>query len=347
MTVGIQIGPSDFKIFDKHLLFVILPKNKMSVLNCPYQPPIIFRNGHVSTIYSAIFRRVKGVVYHRERLELPDGDFLDLDWSFSESKSDRVMVLLHGLEGGSTRPYMLGMAKAFNRRGWDVIAVNFRGCTAVPNRLYKSYHGGATDDLELILQQIQKNKNYCRMGLVGFSLGANLLLKYLGEGRKYPRGLIGGVAISVPCSLSTSLEQLNLPSNFAYRIKFLAQLKKKFKQKFQMFPERFPGGFPQIKTLIDFDNCYTSKAHGFLDAKDYYQKNSCIAYLTNIQHPVLILNAKNDSFLAGDCYPTSQADENPYIQLEISKYGGHVGYVAAKNLFYSERRAADFFETLI
>lgn len=319
----------------------------MSVSNCPYHPPFIFRNGHLSTIYSALFRNVKGVVYHRERLELSDGDFLDLDWSFSEPKSDRVLVLLHGLEGDSTRPYMLGMVKEFNRRGWDVVSVNFRGCSGVPNRLFKSYHGGATDDLESVLQHIQKNKSYHRIGLAGFSLGANLLLKYLGEGRKYPSELVGGVAVSVPCSLKTSLEQLNLPSNFVFRMKFLAQLKKKLRQKFQMFPERFPEGFPQIKTLIDFDNCYTSKAHGFRDANDYYRKNSCLDYLPRIQHPVLILNAKNDSFLAGDCYPIKSANQNSNIHLQITEYGGHVGYVAAGSVFYSEQCASDFYETLI
>lgn len=319
----------------------------MPVSKSAYHPPIIFKNGHVSTIYSSLFRKVTGVAYRRERLELPDGDFLDLDGSFSDSKPNRVMVLLHGLEGDSTRPYMLGMAKEFNRCGWDVVSVNFRGCSGVPNRLYKSYHGGATDDLDSVLQHIQKHKGYQKIGLAGFSLGANLLLKYLGEGRKYPDELVGGVAVSVPCSLKTSLEQLNLPANFVYRMKFLSQLKKKLRQKFQMFPERFPNGFPRIKTLIDFDNCYTSKAHGFLDANDYYLKNSCLGFLANIQHPVLILNARNDSFLSGDCYPVDLASKNPNIQLQLTKYGGHVGYVAAGNVFYSEQLATDFFEDLI
>lgn len=319
----------------------------MSVSNSPYLPPVIFRNGHISTIYSALFRKVDGVVYRRERLELPDGDFIDVDWSFSEQKPDHVLVLLHGLEGDSSRPYMLGMAKEFNRSGWDVASVNFRGCSGVPNRLFKSYHGGATDDLDSILQHIQENKSYRRIGLAGFSLGANLLLKYLGEGRKYPDGLVGGVAISAPCSLKTSLEQLNLPVNLVYRLKFLSQLKKKLRQKFEAFPDRFPDGFPNIKTLIDFDNCYTSKAHGFRDAEDYYQENSCLAYLSRIRHPVLILNAENDSFLTGECYPADRAAENPYVHLEITKYGGHVGYVSAGNLYYSEQRATDFLGTLI
>lgn len=319
----------------------------MSESNHPYSPPIIFRNGHVSTIYSAVFRNVKGVDYQRERIELKDDDFIDVDWSFSEQKSDRVLVLLHGLEGDSTRPYMLGMTKEFNRCGWDVTSVNFRGCSGEPNRLFKSYHGGATDDLDAVLQHIQENKNYRKLGLAGFSLGANLLLKYLGEERTYPFELIGGVAISVPCSLRASLEQLNLPSNFVYRLKFLAQLKKKLKQKFEAFPEQFPDGFPNIKTLIDFDNCYTSKAHGFRDANDYYQKNSCLSHLSRIRHPVLILNAQNDSFLAGDCYPFEPSANNPNIRLEVTKYGGHVGYVSDDNSYYSERRATNFFETLI
>lgn len=319
----------------------------MSVSKSPYQPPIIFRNGHISTIYSALFRKVQDVFYHRERIELPDGDFIDVDWSFAEEKSNRVLLLLHGLEGDSTRPYMLGMAKQLNRSGWDVASVNFRGCSGVPNRLFKSYHGGATDDLDSVLHFIQENKKYQTIGLVGFSLGANLLLKYLGECRDYLPELVGAVAISVPCSLKVSLDQLNLPINFFYRKKFLAQLKKKLKQKFEVFPEKFPDGLPNINNLLDFDNFYTSKAHGFLDANDYYQKNSCFAYLPKIEHPILILNAENDSFLAGDCYPYQPAEENPHIHLEISRYGGHVGYVSFGNSYYSEQRAADFFRTLI
>ncbi|MGS0525967.1 YheT family hydrolase [Zobellia nedashkovskayae] len=134
----------------------------MPVLASDYNPTFIFKNGHLSTVYSGLFRRIEGLEQQRERLELEDGDFIDLDWSYSKTKSEKVVILLHGLEGNAQRPYITGSAKAFNVAGVDACAVNFRGCSGETNRLFRSYHSGATEDLDAVVQSILKKKKVYR-----------------------------------------------------------------------------------------------------------------------------------------------------------------------------------------
>ena len=170
----------------------------MPIVSGAYRPPWIFQNGHFSTIYSAIVRNVKNPGQQRERLELNDGDFLDLDWTYSRESGKRVVVLLHGLEGNAQRPYMLGSARAFSESGYDVCAVNMRGCSGEPNRLYRSYHSGATEDLIAVLDYLNANHTYHQIFLKGFSLGANLILKYLGEYPESNKKITAAVAVSAP-----------------------------------------------------------------------------------------------------------------------------------------------------
>ncbi len=179
--------------------------------------------------------------------------------------------------------------------------------------------------------------------LVGFSLGANLLLKYLGERDTVPKEIKRGVAISVPSSLKGSLESLENSENWLYRTSFLINLRKKYKLKIPDFPDKMCElELKKIKTLLDFDNIYTSKAHGFKDAYDYYQKNSCNQFLPFIKVPVYLLNAKNDSFLNSDCYPVAITENSSIIHLETPLYGGHVGFFQTNNLYYSEKRTLAF-----
>ena len=144
-----------------------------------YNPMFLFSNAHFQTIYPPLFRKVKGVNYVRERILTPDRDFIDLDWS--KVGADRAVIVSHGLEGHSRRSYVLGMIKAFNTRGWDGIAFNFRGCSGEPNRLIRSYHCGATEDLHTVVSHVIEKKSYSSISLVGFSVGGNLTLMYLGE----------------------------------------------------------------------------------------------------------------------------------------------------------------------
>jgi len=319
----------------------------MPQLTSDYLPPFLFRNGHFATIYSGIIRSVNGVVQKRERIILSDGDFLDLDWSDSPTITQKLVILLHGLEGDAQRPYITGSAKILNQNGYDTCAVNYRSCSGEPNKMYRSYHSGATEDLREVIDHILNTKNYTEIYLKGFSLGGNLLLKYLGEGNDVPKQLKGAVAVSVPCNLHDSCKQLLSPKNILYAIRFKGNLLTKLRQKQQLFPEKITDSdIKKIKTLKDFDDIYTSRAHGFRDAIDYYQKSSSLQFLPAIQVPSLIINAKNDSFLGKECFPFKETENNPSLYLETPTFGGHVGFWGKKNITYTEKRALDFFDSL-
>ncbi|MGO3182821.1 MAG: YheT family hydrolase [Aequorivita sp.] len=315
----------------------------MPVITSKYEPSLIFRNAHISTIYSAKFRPSPAIIQERERVHLSDGDFLDIDWTFSEKSSQKVAILLHGLEGNAQRTYIKGQAKALNEADWNIAAVNFRGCSGEANLSYKSYNAGKTDDLEAVINTILEKDKYNEIALVGFSLGGNLLLKYLGERESFPKEIKKAVSISTPLSLRGSLESLNQLNNWVYRNSFLKDLRKKYKEKMKDFPEKMTtSDYNKITSLLEFDNVYTAPAHGFEDAYDYYKKNSSLQFLPNIQIPIYILNAENDSFLSLECYPIDLASKMKNLHLEISKYGGHVGFHKTNKLYYSEARTLKF-----
>ena len=314
----------------------------MPILTSEYQPKKIFRNGDISTIYSALFRKVSGVKQQRERLELSDGDFIDLDWSFAQEKTDRCVILFHGLEGSAQRHYVLGAAKIFNKNGFDCCAVNLRDCSGESNRALYSYHAGKTDDAQEVIENVLA-KNYEKIILNGFSLGGNLCLKYAGENREISEKIKAVIAISTLVDLKYSMENLNSKRNFLYSANFLKSLKKKILYK----SKKFPGFITEteiknIKNLKEFDDIYTSKVNGFKDAFDYYEKCSSKQFLKNIKIPTLIINAKNDSFLPESCYPREEALVNPFIHLEIPDFGGHVGFLDQNNTFYTEKRSLKF-----
>lgn len=319
----------------------------MPIIASDYNPPFPFKSGHLSTIYSGIIRNVTGLAQKRERLELDDGDFLDLDWSYATQESKVVVILLHGLEGNAQRPYIIGSAKQFNANGIDACAVNYRGCSGTSNRLFRSYHSGATEDLEAVINYILKEKKYTTIFLKGFSLGGNMALKYLGERRWIPKEIKGAVAVSVPCHLHSSLLELLKPKNIMYATRFKKRLVEKLREKQVLFPDRISDlDIAMIKTLKDFDDIYTSKAHGFMDAIDYYTKSSSLQFIHAIRTPTLIINAKNDSFLGDQCYPFKEAEQNKSVHFEPSMYGGHVGFYDRNNITYTEKRALKFLEGL-
>ncbi|QLG45538.1 YheT family hydrolase [Costertonia aggregata] len=320
----------------------------MPVVKSVYNPSLFLKNGHFSTIYSGLFRKVNGVAQQRERLELPDGDFLDMDWSYTDNHSKRLVILLHGLEGDAQRPYITGSAKIFNQNGFDACAVNFRGCSGEPNRLYRSYHSGATEDLDAVVQYILNERDYSEIYVKGFSLGGNLALKYLGENDNIPQQIKGAVAVSVPCDLHSSLRALLRPKNYLYAQRFKKHLLAKLRIKQRLFPKRITkNDIKRIETLKDFDDVYTSKAHGFANAMDYYTKSSCLQFLPRIQTPTLIINAENDSFLGEECYPVEEAEQNSFIYLEMPKYGGHVGFFDKQSTTYTEKRAINFIQDVL
>lgn len=293
-----------------------------------------------------MFRRLPVVRFERERLELPDGDFLDLDWL--RRGAPRAVVIAHGLEGSSDGTYVRGMALALKRAGWDVAAMNFRGCSGEANRLARSYHAGATDDVQAAMEHVHR-RGYQRVSLVGFSLGGNMVLKLLGElGEKTPSWLAGGVGISVPCHLESACDVMGSAINRPYMIRFLRCLREKLRAKQSRFPvEMDDSGYERLRTFRDFDDRYTAPLHGYRDAVDYWTQCSALRFLSSIRRPALLLNAIDDPFLSSECFPVSIASDSRWLHLEAPRHGGHVGFMAngnAEGHYYSETRAVSFLE---
>lgn len=301
------------------------------------------RGGHSETIVPALLRNVK-VDYQRERFFLMDGDFLDLDWI--KTNQPRLLVLFHGLEGSSNSTYIKGFAQFFQQLGWDVCAVNFRSCSGEMNNLKRSYHSGATEDIHEVLQFISTHTPYAQMVLGGFSLGGNMLLKYLGE-QKYPIPVVvsAAFAFSVPMDLAGSAFKMANWENKLYMNRFLKSLRKKMRSKATLFPNDVSlKGINGIRTFVQFDNIYTGPMHGFKDALDYYNQNNSLQFLAGIGIPTLLVNAHNDPFLNKTCYPKDIATNHPFLTLEIPKFGGHVGFCEdlPNGNYWSEKRVVQF-----
>lgn len=316
----------------------------MPLVESSYEAPLLLRNGHAHTVYPHLKRRVDDVHYERERLELDDGDFLDLDWSRVAGRA--CVIVSHGLEGSSHGIYVRGMVRAFNRRGWDALAWNFRGCSGEPNRLLRLYHSGATDDLARVFARAAA-EGYGQIVLVGFSLGGNITLKWLGElGGNAPAWLTGAVAISTPCDLKASAEIMGRPFNRPYMDRFLGDLREKIRRKQARFPKELDdSGYGSIRTFREFDDRYTAPIHGFRDAEDYWAKCSSLFFLGRIRVPALLLNAQDDPFLSPECFPRELAAGHDWFHLEAPERGGHVGFVGGglrEDEYYSERRALEF-----
>jgi uncharacterized protein len=309
-----------------------------------YRPPLSLFNRHLETIFPALFRRIKIPHLQRERITTPDDDFLDIDWL--KSPSDAVVIVSHGLEGNSRRAYVLGMLRAFHSRGYNALSWNYRGCSDEVNRQLRFYHSGATDDLECLVNHCIST-GYRKIFLLGFSLGGNLTLKYLGErGNDLPSQVKGAVTFSVPLNLDTSCDQISRPSNFLYSRRFLRSLKNKILLKARRMKGLDVNDIERIKTLRQFDDRYTAPLHGFADATTYYRRCSSLYFLEGITVPTLVVNARNDPFLAADCFPASV--NNPNVTMEYPAHGGHVGFAlfGQNGLYWSEARALQFIAAL-
>lgn len=324
----------------------------MSVVASSYTPPRFLSSGHLQTLYASLVRRVDFAYDRRERIETPDDDFLDLDWAFGQTegtggatRDSTVAVLVHGLEGSANRRYMRGMARTLVRRGWDACAVNLRGCGGEMNDRVATYHSGKTDDLARIVRHALA-EGYETLALVGFSLGGNIVLKYLGDrGSKVDDHIRRAVGISVPVDLASSAAKIGRLSNWHYTQYFLSSLRDKIRAKAEQHPDRVTtDALNNVYTLRDFDDAYTAPLHGFHDAADYYRRASSKPVLPNVARPTLLLNAANDPFLSPECYPKQIARRHDDLTLEIAESGGHVGFVSfnERGEYWSERRTAAF-----
>lgn len=308
-----------------------------------YKPPFFLKNRHLLTVYPSLFRRIRPVRYNRARIATPDNDFLDLD--FSITGSNRIIIILHGLEGHTGRQYVLGMVNIFNQGGYDTVSVNFRGCSGEPNRNLRSYHSGETGDLAHVVEYLAELKKYSSIHLVGFSIGGNVTLKYLGEqGAGVSASIRSAVAISVPCDLKNSVEELEKAHNVIYMRRFIRELGYKLELKARRYPDRINlRNYGTIKTFRQFDDRYTAPLHGFSNAEEYWEQSSSRRYLQKITVPALLINALDDPFLGKYCFPYEEAAGSSCLYLETPRYGGHVGFVAFRDAYYwSEKRAFQF-----
>jgi len=290
---------------------------------------------HYNTISTAMWRKVKPIPFVRHRLELADGDFMDLDlW---QQQNAGVAILVHGLEGDAYRPYMLGMAHAMHSVHLDTVNVNLRGCSGAANRLLKTYHSGSTDDLQSVIEYVQTNFEYKKIVLIGFSLGGNIVLKYTGDH--------GAVGISTPCDLTSCANAIKERKNFLYMYRFMHNLREKIDLKKDMLPPDMD--YDQLKgakNFHEFDHWFTAKANGFDSAAHYWETCSSKPGLSKVAIPTLLINAQDDTFLGKECYPSEIAEEHDLFYMMAPKYGGHVGFSGddREGMLWSEYQVAKF-----
>lgn len=306
--------------------------------------PFSFGNGHIDTLFPFLFRRKKIQNFKRTRFDLSDGDFIDLDWIKQDSK--KLIILSHGLESCSQAQYILGMTEIFKNNKYDVLAWNARGCSGELNKSPFFYHSGFYQDLEEVIKYAI-SIGYIDINLIGFSMGGNITLKYLGKvGRDLPKEVKKACVFSTPTHLGDASLSLSKGFSQVYTKNFLKTLIPKIKAK----KEQFPGlnvdisKLETIRNLSDFDQHFTAPLFKFKDANEYYESASSIDDLIHITIPTLIVNAKNDPFLSGGCYPVEKVKENKNLLLEIPISGGHCGFFqfSKNNILWSEERARAF-----
>ncbi|MCG8055203.1 MAG: hydrolase [Candidatus Thiodiazotropha endolucinida] len=302
-----------------------------SVTHTPFKPAWWLKSPHLQTIWPSLFRSRVKLDFRLERIDLRDGDFIDLSWH--QGSSGPLVMLIHGLEGSISSHYVTPTLQALHRAGFSTLFMHLRGCSDEPNRLRRSYHSGASEDLKEILELLEC-RNQIPQAVVGFSLGGNLLLKYLSETGH--RSRIGAaVAVSVPFNLSQAATRLEQGLSRIYGRYLLDKLKKSYTEKCQTRGFEEDINLSAIRTIYQFDDNITSRVNGFDDADDYYSKCSSGTKLKEITTPTLIIHALDDPFM----YPANvpELDQlGPGVDLELCMNGGHVGFIQGNLPFRAE-----------
>lgn len=289
-----------------------------------FQPAWWCRGPHMQTLWARAVRRAPHPLLQRERMELPDGDFIDLDWM--DNGGGPIVIVLHGLEGSSDSPYARGILAAFERRGWRGVVMHFRGCSGEPNRLARSYHSGDTGDLAWLIEVLRQREPHTPLAIVGFSLGGNVLLKWLGKtGGQAP--LRAAVAVSAPFVLHNAADRLQRGFSRLYQWQLMRSLRRAVAEKrCRMKLPIKVHDLSTLKNFRDFDEHVTAPLHGFDSADHYYTVSSSRQYLKGIMLPTLVLHARDDPFMTEAAIPRhDELSEN--VTLELSSHGGHVGFV--------------------
>jgi predicted alpha/beta-fold hydrolase len=306
----------------------IQSKELRMIKQTTFRPAFYLRNRHLQTILPNIIHPPHPKL-EKERLELDDGDFIDLLWS--QTRAVHTLLILHGLEGSVYSAYAQRMLNYCNRHQIAAVFMHFRGCSGEPNRLLRSYHSGETGDLSQVIRHL-KNKGICEIALLGYSLGGNQVMKYMGEAETNPivRCAIG---VSVPLSLSICADTMSQGFARIYQSTLLRRLIAKAQQKKTLI-EDSKLSFPdpaKMKNFRQFDDQFTAPVHGFDSANDYYEKSSSRQFLVNINKPTLIIHAKDDPFMTANVLPEA-GELSASITLELTQCGGHVGFISSNSL---------------
>ena len=313
-----------------------------------FRPPRWLRGRHAQTVVGALFRLPVRLPVRHERWELPDGDFVDVDVLRGPSVDSPVVVVCHGLEGSSKAGYVRGVLRQLAAQGFGAVALNFRGCSGEPNRLPRFYHSGDTGDLAFVVERLIADRPGRAVALAGFSLGGNVVAKYLGErGEAVPAQVRAGAVVSVPFDLALCAGALDGPGLMArvYRERFLKRLRKKLADKARAHPTLPTDAANAARTLREFDHGVTAPLHGFLSAEDYWARSSAGPLLPSVRRPLLIIAAEDDPFVPPAALPRAAAQANPNLTLEVSREGGHVAFVHGPPWAprrHAERRVAQF-----
>ena len=286
-----------------------------------FTPAWWLKSAHLQTIWPSLFRPRRPLPVTWERMELADGDFIDLAWRRTKGP---LVLMIHGLEGSLESHYAYPMLTHLERAGFSTLFMHLRGCGREPNRLARSYHSGATEDLAEVLDKLDARDERPE-ALLGISLGGNLLLKYLGETGQQAL-THRAIAISVPFRLKSAATRLQQGFSKIYDRHLLNKLKRSYREKFAQRPSPLDLSVGGIDSLYQFDEQVTAPLNGFDSADDYYRRCSCIGFLKQIMTPTLILHASDDPLMHPDVVPQA-AELGPGVCLELSSHGGHVGFI--------------------
>jgi len=318
------------------------------IVNSSFRPAWWLTNTHMQTMYSTFMRHVKAPIDSTERFELPDGDFVDLAWAEKGISPEAPLVIfLHGLGGSIDSTYVAGQLRAFNQNGWRAVMMHFRGASSEPNRLPRAYHSGETGDLDCFLNALARREPNTKKALVGFSLGGNVALKWLGE-HSSQSIIQTAVAVSVPYQLRMVADSINHGFSRVYQSHLLKRLRKVFLRKLKAHGDLLPFTVKELEELRcfwTFDENITARLHGFPHVHAYYRESSSRQYLTHITTSTLLIHALDDPFMTPDVLP--REDElSPQITLELSRHGGHVGFVSGgmpgMPVYWLDKRIPEF-----
>ncbi len=314
-----------------------------------YRPARWLPGGNAMTVFASVARLFPRPRGRRERWELPDGDFVDVDRWAGPAPDAPLLVVCHGLEGSSSASYVRGLVAAAVVRGLAAAALNFRGCSGEPNRLPRSYHSGDTEDLATAVERLRAEHPGRPILLAGFSLGGNVVVKYLGErGDGVPGEVRAAAVISVPFDLEGSARAIDGPGFWSrvYRARFIRRLRRKIAAKARLHPGTFDARAAlRARTFAEFDAAVTAPLHGFASAEDYWRRCSSARFLAGVRRPLLALSSLDDPIVPAATLPIEAARANPWVTLETTEGGGHVAFVSGGPLrptFWAEARAVEF-----